>query len=215
MEDLEILNIWKSYDKKLDESLLVNRKNLEDITKLKVRSLLGSMTPLKIFTIVCGILWVGFLDVLIVNLWHVASPFFLASAGIQSFLTSLAIGIYLYQLILIHQVDITEPILNAKAKTVDLQLSTLWIDRLLFLQLPVWTTFYLSGNMLKTSPLPLLVLQLMITAIFTYVAVWLFFNIKYENRNNKWIRFIFTGKEWSAVISSMELLKENDLQETA
>jgi hypothetical protein len=210
MEDLEIMNMWKLYDKKLNDSLSVNRKNLEDITRLKVKSILHSMAPLKIFTVVCGILWVGFLNTLLLNLWDIASPFFLVSAGIQSFLTSLAIGIYLYQLILLQQINITEPILKTKKKTVNLKLSSLWIDRILLLQLPVWTTFYLNGNMLKAAPTPMLLVQLLITILFIYVSIWLFFNIKYENRNNKWIRFIFTGKEWTAVISSMELLEENE-----
>src|SRR5674476_792179 len=86
MEDIEIINLWKSYDKKLNENLLLNRKNAEDITKLKVRSFLASMKPLKIFTIVVGIIWVGFVDVLIIRLFHIANPFFLVSAGIQSLL---------------------------------------------------------------------------------------------------------------------------------
>src|SRR5688572_14741796 len=110
MQDTELINLWKSYDKKLDENLLFNKKNAEQITELKVQSLLASMRPLKIFTIIIGLVWVGFVDLLIINMFLVANPFFLISAIIQVLLTKLAIGIYLYQLILIHQVDISEPI---------------------------------------------------------------------------------------------------------
>ena len=69
MEDTEIINLWK-LTKKLDESLVLNRKNAEDITKIKVRSFLESMKPLKIFTMLIGIIWVGFVDILIINLFH-------------------------------------------------------------------------------------------------------------------------------------------------
>src|SRR5665648_603240 len=82
MEDTEIINLWKSYDKKLEENLRFNKKNAEDITKIKVQSFLSSMKPMKIFIVLAGIAWVGFLDTLIINLFHVASPFFLVSAGI-------------------------------------------------------------------------------------------------------------------------------------
>ncbi len=210
MEDTEIINLWKSYDKKLEESLLFNRKNAEDITKMKVRSFLASMKPLKIFTILDGIIWVGFVDVLIINLFPIANPIFLISAGIQVLLTKLAIGIYLYQLILIHQVDISEPILTTQEKLSRLKSSTLWVARLLFLQIPVWTTFYWNESMLENGNIVLYILQIVVTLLFTFLAVWLFRNIKYENRDKKWFRLIFNGKEWSPVIKSMELLSQID-----
>ena len=208
MEETEIINLWKSYDKKLEEYLLFNKKNAEDITKMKVRSFLASMKPLKIFTILVGIVWVGFVDILIINLFPIANPFFLISAGIQVLLTKLAIGIYLYQLILIHQVDISEPILTAQEKLSRLKSSTLWVARLLFLQLPVWTTFYWNETMLENGNVWLYTLQIIVTTSFTYLAIWLFFNIKYENRDKKWFRFIFNGNEWNPVIKSMELLSQ-------
>ena len=210
MEDIEIINLWKSYDKKLEENLLLNRKNVEDITKMKVQSLLASMKLLKVFTILIGIIWVGFLDVLIINLFHIASPFFLISAGILVLLNKLAIGLYLYQLIVIHQVDISEPILASQDKLARLKSTTLLVTRLLFLQLPLWTTFYWNESMLENGNIVLLILQIVVTLLFTFAAVWLFRNIKYENRDKKWFRLIFNGKEWSPVIKSMELLSQID-----
>lgn len=208
MEDIEIINLWKSYDKKLNENLLLNRKNAEDITHVKVQSFLASMKPLKIFAIVVGIIWVGFVDVLIINLFRIATPFFLISAGIQSLLTTLAIGVYLYQLILIHQVDISEPILATQDRLAHLKSSTLWVTRILFLQLPIWTTFYWTKGMFENGNMALLVIQIVVTLLFTFLAVWLFRNIRYESRNKKWFRLIFSGKEWDPVIKSMELLSQ-------
>lgn len=212
MEDLEIINIWKSYDKKLEENLSLNRKIAQDITQMKVKSYLASMKPIKIFTIVVGILWVGFGGVIVTNLFMFAftkvSKFFLFSAGIQLTLTAIAIGVYLYQLILIYQADINEPILSTQDKLARLKSSTLWVTRLLFLQLPVWTTFYLTESMFANGNTVLYVVQGLITFSFTYLALWLFFNIKYENKDKKWFRLIFEGKEWSPVMKSMNLLSQ-------
>lgn len=208
MEDTAIISLWKSYHTQLQQSLALNRKNAEDITRIKVQSLLGSMKPLKLFTIIAGIAWVIFLDTLIFNLASIASLFFLVSAIIQSLLTTLAIGIYLYQLVLIKRVDISEPVVLTQYKLARLISSTLWIARLLFLQLPVWTIFYWNRSMLENGNTALYLLQAAITTGFTIIAVWLFINIRYENRNKKWFRLIFNGTEWNPVMRSIELLQE-------
>ena len=210
MEDIEIINLWKSNDKKINETLLLNRKNAEEIIKMKAQSLLSSMKPLKIFAIAFGIIWVGIIDNLIINLFHIASPFFLVSASIQSLLATLAIAIYVRQLILIEQIDINEPILKTQEKIARLKSSTLWVTRLLFLQLPVWTTFYWNESMFEHGNTFLYILQVIVTISFTFIAIWLFLNIKYENRHKKWFKLIFNGKEWTPVISSMELLSQID-----
>lgn len=212
MEDTEMLRLWKSYDKKLEESLLLNRKNTEDITRLKVKSMLATMKPIKIFTIIVGMLWVGLGGTVVVNLWIYAatliSPFFLISASIQLLLTAVAIIIYLYQLVLIQIVDISEPILVTQKHIARLKSSTIWVARLLFLQLPVWTTFYISEGMLENGTLVLYLVQGVVTGSFVWLALWLFFNIRYENRDQKWFRWIFEGTEWNPLIKSMDILKQ-------
>lgn len=210
MENTELLSLWKAYDKKLEESLILNRKNAEDITKLKVRSFLASMKPLKIFTLLVGLLWVIFVDTLIINLFFIASPFFLVSAAIQVLLTKLAIGIYLYQLILIQQADFNDPVVVTQEKLARLKSSTLWVTRLLFLQLPVWTTFYWTQSMFAPENVVLYSVSIVITALFTYASLWLFINIRQDNSNKKWFRLLFEGKEWTPVIRSMELLSQID-----
>lgn len=208
MENADLINLWKSYDKKLEENLVLNKKNAEDITKLKVQSLLQSMKPLKIFIIFFGILWVVFVDVLIVNFFHIASPFLLVSAVIHVILTKLAIAIYLYQLILIYQADISEPVLATQDKLASLKSSTLWVARLSFLQLPVWTIFYWNKSMLENGNIWLYATQFIVTISLTTLAIWLFFNIKYENRDKKWFRHIISGIEWDPVIKAIELYKD-------
>lgn len=208
MEDDTLIALWKSYGQKLDENLQLNRRNAEDLTKIKVRSALNSMQPVKVFTVIAGILWVLFVDALIVRLFPVANIFFLLSAGIQVLLTKVAIGIYLYQLILLQQVDISQTVLSTQEQLARLKSSTLWVTRILFLQLPVWTTFYWNKSMLLNGNMALYLLQAVVTLSFLFIALWLFFNIRYQNRNKRWFRFIFSGREWQPLIRSMELLAE-------
>lgn len=208
MEDIEIIHLWKTYDKRLEENLSFNRQNAADITHMKVQSALASMQPLKIFTLLTGIIWVILVDSILISTFHIASPFFLISAGIQVLLTKLAIGIYLYQLILIRQVDVNAPILATQEKLSRLKSSTLWCARLLFLQLPLWTTFYWNQSMLNNGNGWLYGLQIIVTASFTCIAIWLFINIRYKNSHKKWFRLIFNGKEWDPVLKAMELMQQ-------
>ncbi len=208
MEDIEIINLWKSYDKKLEENLSLNKKNAEDITKIKLYSQLVSMKPIKIFTIILGILWVVFVDILIFAAFKAGISFFLISAIIQILLTKIAIGVYIYQLILINRVDISDSVLATQEKIATLKSSTIWITRLLFLQFPVWNTFYWTEAAWENGGTLWYIIQIPLTTAFTYLAIWMFLNIKYENRDKKWFRLIFKGKEWVPLMKSMEILEQ-------
>lgn len=218
MNDLELKKLWQTTNDKLDESMVISKNNTDDITRMKVNNILGSMKPIKIFTLLVGILWVGIggiaLSSIYLNSFSEANKFFLFSATIQVGLTAMALFVYLYQLITICQVDITDPITTTQEKLSNLKMSTLWVTRILFLQLPVWTTFWWNETMLTDWGMLQWVVTLFFTISFTAGAIWLFFNIKYENRNKKWFQLIFSGKEWRPLMKSMELLEQVDEYKT-
>lgn len=214
MEDSKLINLWHSYDDKFNDSYLLIQKNLQDISQMKIKSFLSSMKPIKIFTVFVGIFWVGLGSIVLGNIYFYAfveaNKFFLFSATIQVLLTAIGIIAYLYQLILIYRVDINEPVIKTQETLVRLKISTLWVTRILLLQLPVWTTFYLSQSMFLDGNIMFLIVQIIVTISFCYFALWLFFNIRYENRNKKWFKLIFNGKEWTPLLKSMELLDQID-----
>ena len=206
MEDIELQQIWKSYDQKLQEQLVFNRKNASDITKIKVKTELRSMRPIKIFTVLMGILWVLFLDILVINLFSVGSTFFLISAGFISLANKIAVGIYFYQLILISTVNINAPVLNTQKKIAQLVNSTMWVTRILMLQLPFWTTFFLSSVWIGSGNLIFWIIQGVITLGFATTAVWLFTNIRLESKDKRWFKFLFGNYEWTPIMKAQEML---------
>lgn len=212
MNDLELKKLWQTTNEKLEESLVINKKLTDDITRMKVHNLIGSMKPIKIFALLVGFLWVGIggiaLGSIYLDSFSEANKFFLFSASIQVGLTAVALFVYLCQLIRIYQVEITDPILETQGKLASLKMSTLWVTRILFLQLPVWTTFWWNETMLTDWGILQWSVALFFTISFTIIAVWLFFNIRYENRNKKWFQVIFGGKEWTPLMKSMELLEQ-------
>lgn len=209
MNEKDIRLLWQ-YADKLSLPDVSLRKDA--ISRRKVRHVLFSMKPLKLFALFAGIVWVLGLGGLIV--WIMAnhlsriSLFFLISAITQWLITAVSVGIYTYQILLIQHIDFSEPVLAIQEKVSRLKLSTLTVTRLLILQLPVWTTFYWNEKMFTIDYWKLWILQGIVTLLFTYIATWLFVHIKYENRNKRWFRWIFRGQEWEPLHQSMELLNQ-------
>lgn len=208
MEQKNLKEAWNQMNSKLEASLELNNRLLNDVARLKVKAQLNTLKPLKWFALVVGVLWVGFVDVIVLNTLGYASIFFSISAIAQSLLTKIAIGLYVYQLVLLHLSDYAEPIVTTQRNILKIRTSSLWVSRILFLQLPFWTTFYLNKGMLVNASGAMLFVQLLATLAFTAAAVWLFVNIRPSNSNKKWFKMLFTGTEWTPLVESLRLLDE-------
>lgn len=212
MQETELINLWKSAEDKYKEQQAELNELKTKVSAMQVKSNLASMKPVKLFTLFVGIAWVGFGTYIITYLflyaYTVTSIFFLYSAAAQLLLTAIAIWVYLYQLILIWNVDYTEPIIKTQETLHKLKSSTLWVTRVLVLQFPLWTTFYLSEKMLLGSGWGYLIIQVLLTGSFAFLAGWLFTNIHVKNSNKKWFRLFIRGKEWEPLIRSATILEQ-------
>jgi F0F1-type ATP synthase membrane subunit a len=47
-----------------------------------------------------------------------------------------------------------------------------------------------------------------VTLALSFTSIWLFIHIKFENRDKKWFKLIFNGKEWTPLMKSMQLLDQ-------
>ncbi len=208
MEQKNLKATWKQMNNTLESSLKLNNTLLIDVARLKIKAHLNSMKPIKWFTIAIGVLWVGFVDTVVLNSYGFASPFFIASAIAQSLITKIAIGLYVYQLVLLRATDFSAPILNTQLRILKIKTSSLWVSRILFLQLPFWTTFYLNKNILANNSGLLLFVQILATLAFTAASIWLFVNIRPSNYHKKWFKMLFNGSEWTPLIESLRILDE-------
>jgi hypothetical protein len=189
MNELEIKNLWQTTNDQLKVNIELNKRNKEEIGRLKIYNIVSTMKPIKIFTLLLGFLWVfvgaNALGSIFLYSFSEANKFFLFSATAQVMLTAIALIFYIYQLTKIFQVEIYDSILQTQRKLAQLKVSTLWVTRILFLQLPLWTTFWWNESMITDWSIWQWLITLFFTTSFTIPALWLFFNIKYENRNKK------------------------------
>ena len=121
MNEAELKNLWLATSQKMEAQFVINIKNTEDFARMKTYHLLGSMKPIKIFTILAGLLWVGggigILTPVYLFAFEKANKYFLFSVTIQIVLSAIALFVYVYQLVLIYQTEITEPILKTQGAT--------------------------------------------------------------------------------------------------
>lgn len=208
MNITELTELWQNQQVHLQQSMEMNKVLAKEVQTLKLQQLFSSMRPIKIFTLVVGLLWVVFVDSILVATYGIASPYFFWSALLQSAITKVAIGVYLYQLILLYQTDVSHAVSAVQQRIAHLTLSTFWVSRILFLQLPLWTTFWWTESFInEISPLAKSLLFSTVI-LFAAVALGLFINIRIKNREKPWFRWIFRGREWDPLVKAQEVLEE-------
>ena len=215
MNDTDLKYLWQTGNEQIAISQKSDKTSLDKLTKRNVSHFLSSMKPIKIFTLLAGLLWVLGIGYVLIKLTIIAydqvSPYFLYSAFIQVMLTAMAVILYIIQLSTLYSIDFNKPVVILQKTLINLKASTLNVTKILILQLPFWTTFYWNESMFKNGTLPLFILQGAVTISFTCLAIWLFFHLKYENADKWWFKLLLQGKEWEPLITSIGIL--NDMEE--
>jgi MFS family permease len=215
MEDIALQNIWKEYDRKLEESKVLNlqswalnRQAFEMMQTQKAKSKLNRLATFKTRAVALGIVWAAFLCFLVFYKISWQGIFFNASAGMIALFTTLAIVTYIKHIVLIRQIDESGSIVETQQKLADLQSSTIRTVGILWLQMPFYTTFFLTPATFVNGGVIMWIITITITGLFTFVAIWLYKNINYTNRHKKWFKILFGSIEWTAVVKAIEYLDE-------
>ena len=215
MNDTDLKYLWQTGNEQIASSQKSDKTSLDKLTKRNVSHFLSSMKPIKIFTLLVGLLWVfsiGYVLIkLTINAYAQVSLYFLYSAYFQVMLTAVAVILYIIQLSTLYSIDFNKPVVILQKTLIKLKASTLNVTRILILQLPFWTTFYWNESMFKNGTLPLFILQGAVTISFTFLSLWLFFHLKFENADKWWFKLLLQGKEWEPLITSIGIL--NDMEE--
>lgn len=215
MEDLELKNIWKEYDRKIEEarilnlqSWVLNLKAFEFLQMSKAKSKLNDLSVLKKWMILAGVIWVAFLLFLISQSLSFSNIFFLISLSAIVVFNIIAIAVYIHHVLLIRKIDTSENIVDTQENIAKLQASTLQIVRILFLQSPFYTTFFWSQQMITENWSAFFLISLPVTLAFTFLSIWLYKNIQIKNANKKWFKILFRSREWTSVIKASQFVDE-------
>ncbi|MGW8123072.1 hypothetical protein ACV07N_10485 [Roseivirga echinicomitans] len=208
MEEKDIMDLWKAQDAKLEKSLAINFQLLEEVKRQKATLALKKARNVKVFAIIFGIVWVAFVGFLIYHSLEFSKIFFVVSAGIHLIVTVIAIATYIKHLGLMDEANNSKTVVEAQQKLNEMQASFLWIVRLSFVQMPVFTTWFISFEWIRESPVNFWAIQVPLVLFFTWLGIWLYRNINYKNVNKKWFKILFKNPEWTSVIDAMGFLEE-------
>lgn len=208
MENIEIINLWKQYDEKLEKTLSLNQKIVAELQQQKAKNALKPARNYKYLAVLNGLIYAGLIVYFLYYLNPFASIFIKVSVVIHLIVTLVAIGMYVRQLVLIGEIDRSENILQMQQKMATLQSSTLKVIGVCFLQLPVFITWGISFELINNNPLAFWLVYVPIILLFTYAGIWLYRNINIKNMDKKWLRIMFYGAEWNSILRSGKLLKE-------
>jgi len=213
MDDIQLRNLWKGCNENPEDATILNVKSLalnfesfamlqHNKAKAKIKSLLLS----KILSIIFGIAFVWFVTEIFLTFYR--NLYFAVSAGCIIVLTVITILDYIRQIFLIADMNFDDTLVQTQQKLVFLQTSIIRSVRVSFLQLPFYTTFYITQEMIQSGGPAFWIFMSIFTGSFIAIALFLYKNISYKNINRKWVRTLLDGSGGRSVIKAMEFMNE-------
>jgi hypothetical protein len=203
----EFQQIWKAYDAKLERSLQLNLRLLKDVQTQKAKSALKTFVAGSFFMVVFGGVWVLLLGFILYHVW--SQPVMAVSFVVFILCSAIAIGEYVRDIRVISRISYAENIVDTQEKLAGLQSSMIGSLRVVWLQLPFWSTFFVSNAMIRDGGSRFWIIQTPITLGLTVAAIFLYRNITVENaKKKKWVRGLIRGSGARTISRAMDFMRE-------
>lgn len=203
-----MLDIWKSYDRKLEEVLTLNKEIAFEITKSKLHKTINSLRLPKSIFLVLGIPYTFILCFITWVTFEAGAFVMMFGFGIISLIMiGTTIG-YVYHLFLIAKINHEATITEVQKRIAELKISSFNIARLTVLQLPFWSVCWVSIEAIKNSPFIYGGINLVVFLGLTYVSYWLYKNLGIDNTESKVSKIILSGNEWEPILKSSDILEQ-------
>ena len=208
MENIELKNIWKSYDQKISNMLEINKDIAINLSKQKLDKQISRLYRPKWTAVLIGIPY----TILLINITIIAS---IANAylvaigfGAISLIMAILLGNYFYQLYLISEIRNSDEVLSTQQQLSKLRISSFNSLSFAVFQLPFWSMCWISIEALKESPLVYGGINLLVFLILGYISYWLFQKLSYNQKESKVRDFFLSGNEWEPILKSTEILEQ-------
>lgn len=207
-KDIELVNIWKSYDQKLDEVLSLNKEIVYELTKAKVSSTIGTLRrPIKVMVLI-GIPYTVLLFVLSFMGYKTGAIFVIIGFGsIGMIMTATIIG-YFYHLYLIDSISRAHEIADVQKKVAELRISSFNSIRMAIVQIPFWSICWMSLDALEKSPLVYGGANLAVFLGLLYLSYWLYKSLDPRDSRSRVGKIFFSGAEWEPIVKASEILEQ-------
>lgn len=203
----EFIQLWRTYDAKLERSLQLNLRLLREVQTQKTRSVLRMLTAGRVIGLVIGVLYEIILGVVC---WHVRSqPVMAISIGVFIVVTGIAMGAYWWELVLIGRIGYADNIVDTQEKLAGIQSSIIRSLRISWVQLPFWATFFVNDGLMRNGGQVFWAVEIPVVLAFTVIAIVLFRNLTPENmERKKWVGKLVDGTGWKSVTRAIGFMQE-------
>jgi hypothetical protein len=203
----EFIQLWKAYDAKLERSLQLNLRLLQEVQSQKTRSVLRMLAAGRVIGIVIGVLYE---IILCVAFWYVRSqPVMAISIGVFIVVTGIAMGACWWELVLIGRIGYADNIVDTQEKLAGIQSSIIRTLRISWVQLPLWATFWVNNGLMRNGGPVFWAVEIPVVLAFTVIAIVLFRNLTPEKmERKKWVRKLVDGTGWKSVTRAIGFMQE-------
>ena len=212
MENIELINIWKGQNARIEKIVAINELLLKETLNDKARSSLKSLIKLKtagIISFIFYLLLLGYALVYAFSNYSSALNYFIVSVSIIALVNVKGFADYIKHLVWTNNISYNGSVMEIQQQLSRLQLSIISHAKTMCLQIPFYTTFYLS-NMWFPGEVGsgYIIFQVLLTGSFSYLSYWLYKNHKPESLDKKWFRTMIAGSGGKSVMEAMEFYKE-------
>jgi len=202
----EFQQLWKAYDVKLQRSLKLNQRLLEEIKSRKVRVSFNWQIAFKVMVIVLGI---GMNVVLGSLLWKFrANHVFAVSAGLIILFTSYCIVGYFLQLLLMLQINLSKSILATQRQLAQLEAVIVWTLRISFLQAPLWPFLFIPKNLPADIATRYWMIAAAVVLLLLLVAVRMYRRITIAGASRGWVKKMVDNEGGKSIARARAFIKE-------
>jgi hypothetical protein len=203
----EFIQLWKTYDAKLEHSLQLNLRLLKEVQTQKTKSVLRMVMAGRVLGIVLGVLYE---IILCVACWYVRSqPVMAISIVVFIVVTGIAMGAYWWEMVLIGRISYADNIVDTQEMLAGIQSSIIRTLRISWIQLPFWATFFVSNELMRKGGPVFWAVEIPMVLAFTVIAIILFRNLTPENmERRKWVRKLAQGTGWKSVTRAIGFMQE-------
>lgn len=212
MENTELISIWKQQNAKIEKGLAINEFLLKEAINDKAKSSLKSLIKLKTAGIIAFVLYLLLLSYALVyalSNYSSAWNYFIVSISVIILVNIKGFVDYVKHLYWTNHIKYDGSIMEIQQQLSRLQLSIINHAKMMCLQIPFYTTFYLSNKWFPQEvEFGYIIFQVLLTGSFIYLSYWLYKNHKPENLDKKWFRNMIAGSGGKSVMKAMAFYKE-------
>jgi hypothetical protein len=212
MENIELISIWKEQNAKIEKALAINQQLLKETINNKAKHSLRSLIKLKTAGIIAFVFYLLFLGYLLAYAfanYSSAWNYFIISVSVIALVNVKGFSDYIRHLVWTNNINYNGSVIEIQQQLSRLQLSIINHAKIMTLQFPFFTTFYLSDSWFPQDVgTGYVIFQAILTGAFVYFSYWLYKNTKPENLNKKWFRNMIAGSGGKPVMEAMTFYKE-------